>query len=228
MNKLVALLISLIAYLHVAEAGSKKLSRNQNLSWTFVGSDSVTFTYTIPESEGKNYDYWGLGFQASGSSGMRGDIITVSKTKGVLDTFATGNAIQIQDSKNNLTNTSLKVVSGKYVATWTRKLDTGDSKDMKLVKGTTYRLIWAFGKQSSSGKWIQHAKKDYGKDTFKLNDSSQRRLTEEEFESWEQGIYDVQDEDQTEMNQEVEIIDEDNTSVYMITSFILLFTYIIA
>ena len=227
MNKLLVLLLSLLAYLHVVEAGSKKLSRNQNLSWTFVGSDSVTFTYTIPESEGKNYNYWGLGFQAVGTSGMRGDIITVSKTKGVLDTFATGNAIQIQDSKNNLTNTSLKVVNGNYVATWTRKLDTGDSKDMKLVKGTTYRLIWGFGKESS-GKWKEHAKKDYGKDSFKFNDSSQRKLTEEEFELWEQGIYDVQEEDQTETTIEVEIIDEENTSVYMITSFILLFTYIIA
>ena len=71
MNRLLVILLSLFAYMHVVEAGSKKLSRNQNLSWTFVGSDSVTFTYTIPKSEGKNYDYWGLGFQAVGTSGMK-------------------------------------------------------------------------------------------------------------------------------------------------------------
>lgn len=168
MNKLVVLILSLFAYLHIAEAGSKSLTRSQNLSWAFEDSNTITFTYTISESEVEDYDYWGLGFQAVGTSGMRGDIITVSKSQGVLDTFATGNTMQMIDTTNNLSNTSLKLVDGKYVATWTRKLDTGDSKDLKLVKNTNYRLIWGFGKESSSGRWKEHDEGDYGVDSFQL------------------------------------------------------------
>ena len=226
MIKTAVIFLTILAQMHIVEAGSKSLTRSQTLTWTFTGTDSISFVYTIPESEGKKYGYWGLGFQPTTTKNMKGDIITVSKKSGVLDTYATGNTKMVKDSKNNLTDTSLTLVGGKYVAKWTRKLDTGDSKDLKLVKGTKYRLIWGFGKESS-GKWKEHSKKDYGKDTFTLNDTTQRRLTEEEFELWEAEVLKTEEEEVQTVEEPI-LIDEDSTSVYMIVSFILLFTYIVA
>lgn len=56
-----------------------------------------------------DYEYWGLGFQPVSTSGMRGDIITVSKSQGVLYTLAMGNTMQVIDTNVNLTNASLKI-----------------------------------------------------------------------------------------------------------------------
>lgn len=138
------------------------------LSWALGNQKDITFTLTIPASDVTSYDWWGVTFQKKNEKSSKGDMIIISKEKGVIDGFMNGNKKPTVDKKNNLTNSSLKLEGDSYVATWTRLLKSKDSKDMKLEVGKSYKIMWFLGSSSDTGDMLPYEKTDSGKSTIKI------------------------------------------------------------
>ena len=82
-----------------------------------------------------------------------------------LPPYDTDGAGQDSFSSNSVTSTSTQ-----YTATWTRLLDTGDSRDQVLVNGDSYLVLYAYG-STQSGVLLEHADADRGSEKLTLTET---------------------------------------------------------
>jgi len=57
-----------------------------------------------------------------------------------------------------LTNVSGEVKNGRNIYKFTRKLSTGDCRDIEIVKGKSLFITYALGAMKSNGKFNHHSK----------------------------------------------------------------------
>jgi hypothetical protein len=128
-----------------------------NLWWEFVGGDSISIVFQMI---GNSYTAFGIG------SGMTNADIVVSFTQSngqryVRDYYTPTPGSPRLDTDNggtdDLTNTFIASDGwGQPSKTWfTRKLNTGDSKDNVIVNGTN-NFIYAFGEEGIAGQLQYH------------------------------------------------------------------------
>ena len=112
-----------------------------DLIYTFPSPDTISLTLQF-----STQGYISIGFGTTMSSSQI--YLAYKSTTNdfiVESTHASGHMVPTPDPVQNLQVVSATRDSQKTVVTFTRKLDTGNSQDVKLSVGVPIDLIWAYG-----------------------------------------------------------------------------------
>ncbi|CAK80961.1 unnamed protein product (macronuclear) [Paramecium tetraurelia] len=139
-----------------------------SLKWKFNTDDTIEICVIL------NKKSWvGIGF----GQGMNGvDMFAINIIDGaaeLLDLYATSESQPPTDSSQDITLISSSVSDSEVKARIKRKLNTGDSKDAVLAKGSTY--TWSYA--TSSSLVIEDHKSNVGQFSITLSESGSQQTS---------------------------------------------------
>jgi hypothetical protein len=140
---LISLILLLISLSEVIQCAPTKVELSANTFWLeyeYPDENSIKISMIC-----KCQGYVAIGF---GSSMTNTDMVLgqmISGAAKLTDLWSTGHTKPVEDSQNDLTNTSGSRSGDTSTFTFTRKLKTGDSKDADIVPNQRSNIIYAYG-----------------------------------------------------------------------------------
>lgn len=133
-----------------------------SLKWS-VRAPAVTFTLQMPAGMAREYDYWGVGWKASGSSEdmKQAEVWIITKTGTFLAYLSHENEEPQRESRSSAVMVSFRSDGDAYEAVIVRKLQTDGLNDIQMVEGGSYTLVYAYGYMSDD-VYLQHSIADSG------------------------------------------------------------------
>ena len=134
-----------------------------SLQWS-VRAPAVTFTLKLPAGMAREYDYWGVGWKAQGSSEdmKQAEIWIITKTGKFLAYLSHENEEPQRERRSSAVMVSFRSDGDDYEAVIVRKLQTDSLNDIQMAEGGSYTLVYAYGYTSDDDVYLQHSTADSG------------------------------------------------------------------
>jgi hypothetical protein len=129
----------------------------------------------MPAGMAQEYDYWGVGWKAQGSSEdmKQAEIWILTKTGQFLAYLSHENEEPQRERRSSAVMVSFRSDGDNYEAVIVRKLQTDSLNDIQLTEGGSYTLVYAYG-HTSDDVYLPHSTADSGAISLVLTNETPR------------------------------------------------------